>query len=190
MARDIVSEILGAGVAAIKTYLECAGPGFNEDSVSERSLSAFMALQLYKRSGLHTIPELFYTRIVDDLQMTVKEPERTRIANLRADIAIYDDSRQPVAVVELKVFSDGKDALPEFARDLHKGDPASLSRLIPIYATALICQTERRSLDEQKAWIEKGIGQSLSYSPAALTATGQGWEWCFGCAEQRQRNSN
>ena len=50
MNEAIVSEIPAAGVAAIRTYLECASPGFNEDSVSERSLSAFMALQLCKQT--------------------------------------------------------------------------------------------------------------------------------------------
>ena len=50
MNEATVSEIPAAGVAAIRTYLECASPGFNEDSFSERSPSAFMALQLCKQT--------------------------------------------------------------------------------------------------------------------------------------------
>jgi hypothetical protein len=189
---DVVSEILDVGMAAIKTYMECVGGGFNEDSVSERSLSALMALELYKQSGLHAIPEAPYTRIVDDLHMKIEEPERTQMVGLHADIALYHDNRQPLAVVELKIFSDGKDPLPQFARDLNKGDPMSLDRRIPIYAAALICETEHplRSLDDQKEWIERGIGQPLRYSPTEQTGTGQGWKWCFGSTERQNSNRN
>jgi len=187
-----VSEILDAGVAAVKTYMEWTGPGFNEDSISERSLCALMALQLYKRSGLHAIPEVSYTRIVDDLRRTIGKAERTQILGEFADIALYDENRQPFALVEVKIFSDGKDELRKFATDLHKGDPVSLDRRIPIYAAALICETEHplRSLDDQKEWIERGIGQPLRYSPTEQTGTGQGWKWCFGCTERQNSNRN
>jgi len=179
VTADLINK---AGVAAINTYLECAGAGFSEDSVSERSLSAFMALQLHNLAGLHAIPEVPYTRMVDDLQMKIEEPARAQIVGLRADIGLYD-SGQPVAVVELKILSCGSDALFEFARDLRKGDPVSLSKRIRIYATALICQTVGRSLDDQKVWVEKGIGQPLRYSSTEPTSTGQNWQWCFGCTE-------
>ena len=137
---------------------------------------------------MHAIPEAPYTRIVNHLHMAIEEPERTKILALHADVGLYDDNRRRTAVIELKIFSDGKDALDEIATDLHKGDPVSVGKQIPVYGAGLICQTEDRLLDEQKASIEKGIGQPLRYSSTESTGTGEGWEWCFGCTVAQNSN--
>ncbi|MCL5669743.1 MAG: hypothetical protein M1423_00340 [Acidobacteria bacterium] len=185
MDADTVSAIFNAGLVAVDNYRECYGPDFREDGVSERSLSAMMALQLHE-SGFNAPPEALYTQIVDHLHMPIDEAARTRIRQLRADIALYKDG-QPKAVIELKIISDG-DRLAEFARDLFKGDPVFLSERLPVYAVALICETKNRTLDQQKAWVDVSVGQPLSYSRTMLTSTGEGWKWCFGCARRGPSN--
>jgi hypothetical protein len=183
ITMDVPSAILDAGLLAVDTYITCAGQGISEDSVPERSLSAFMALHLQKILEIQTRLECPYTRIVEDLKMSADELSLTAIRQRTADIALYKNGL-PVAVIELKVFTDAKAALPTFAEDLIEGDPVHLSERVRVYAVALICQTKGRPLDEQKVWIERGVGRRVTYSRTMQTNTGEKWEWCFGCVER------
>jgi len=177
-----------AGLLAVETYITCAGPGISEDSAHEKSLSAFMALHLHHVLGIQARPECPYTQIVKDLDMSPDRLSLNAIQLLTADIALYENGL-PVAVIELKVFTDSKAMLPRFCNDLRKGDLVRLCERVPVYAVALICQTERRKLGEQKAWIERGVGRQLTYSQTQVTKTDsvsgeKPWEWCFGYVER------
>jgi len=191
MSSDFTQQILSAGVAAVEAYLKCAGPGFAEDSVGERSLSTFMAIELHNRYAMHAVPEARYTDLAKHLHIEMDKERKRSLLGLHADIALYDGGR-PVALIELKILSDGKDKLGELARDLKKGDPAKLSETIPVYAAALICQTEKqKTLDEQTRRVEQAAGRSMEYSvptPTIMpTDSAEKWHWCFGCVQRSDR---
>jgi hypothetical protein len=179
------STILAAGVSAVQSYVECAGAIAREDSIHERSLTAHLAMQLHRLSGLHAPTEVLYTRIIDDLGMAADPTTRILLELRSADIALYDDGK-PIALVEAKILSDGKRALPQFFSDLQKGDPVKLSERLPIYAVALVCETTSRNVEQQQEWIKKASGDlRLQYSEPVPTCTGETWKWFFGCASRQ-----
>lgn len=138
-------------------------------------------MYLHRLLGLRLTNEEPYTRIAKRLGVSDDEPMLLAVEQCKADIAVYDIER-PVAVIENKILSDGKRSLAAFAWDLRKGDAINLSKRVPVYAIALICETETGNLESQKQWIEQRLGRSLNYSKEEKTrAPDEYWQWCFGC---------
>ena len=136
---DIANQIFQATHNAISDYMDVSGIS-SEDAIPERSLSVHIAIYLHRLLGFCAPNEEPYTRIAKRLGVSDNDSSLLAVAQWKADIAIYDKEK-PIAVIENKIFSDAKRSLEAFAWDLRKGDPIKLSKRIPIYAVALICET-------------------------------------------------
>jgi hypothetical protein len=183
---DITREIFQATHLAIGDYMDVSGI-LSEDAIPERSLSDHMAIHLHSLLGLHAPNEEPYTRIAKHLGISNNDPSLLAVAQWKADIAIYD-KETPIAVIENKIFSDTKRSLEAFAWDLRKCDTINLSKRIPIYGVALICETAATTgdLKSQKQWLERSLNRSLSYSKTTHARADQRWEWCIGCTREWQ----
>jgi hypothetical protein len=175
---NISSQIFQAGRLAVDDYINVSGI-LREDAIPERSLSVHMAIHLHRLLGLRAPNEEPYTRIAKHFGISDGDPRLLQVEQWKADIALYDQNK-PVAVIENKILSDGKRSLSAFAWDLCKGDPVNLSERVPIYAVALICETETTNGDLK--WVERGLHRPLIYSEEICTrAPNETWKWCIGC---------
>jgi hypothetical protein len=174
---DFTKALLNAGLDAVKTYTDSAGID-REDDIPEKALSAHIALHLHQILGLHARIETLYTDIVTHLGMSPKTSALKKIEGRTTDIALYQ-RKTPVAIIEIKIFSDAKDPVDKFEEDLRKGDPVELSRHVPIHVVAMICETQTRDMKMQKQRIEAIIRRPIAYSPCQKSRSGEPWFWCI-----------
>jgi hypothetical protein len=175
---DLVQSLLEAGSKGLRHYLDCAGKN-REDAVPERGLCARIAIQLHETLELEAPIEEPYSDLIGKLGIPMDAPLNVLVEGLKADIAAYRKG-VPLAVIEVKVFTDTRDKIGDFARDLRKGDLFKLGDHVPILGLALICETRRR-LTAQIERIGKSMGMSLICSAPTQTRSGEDWSWCFAC---------
>jgi hypothetical protein len=103
---DISNAIVKYGTVAVLRYRKVAGL-LADDGLPEIFLGGVIACGIHDELHMNAHVERFYTAIVGDLGMQITPELVNSFGGYRADVAVYRD-RRPTAIVELKVFGDGK----------------------------------------------------------------------------------
>lgn len=177
---DISQAIVEGGTGAVLRYRTVAGIQ-QDNRIPEIFLGGFIASGIYDKLGLHAHVEHPYTVIANRLGTTITPDLLILMEGFKADVAIYADTK-PRAVVELKVFDDGKSAALIVAdRDKMRkltgrcSVEAYLGILITDASSGQTCSQRIRLLSDCLGSEFNRVGENQR----SIDGT---WEWCFASA--------
>lgn len=178
--KDLTGDIRRAGERAVKMYATMIGSALareqQEDGTPERFISSAMAIYLRREKGINVCVERDYEKLARQLRLRLGKRARTRLQNLRADIAVYDGGK-PAAIIEVKKLAYF-DVHKSVLGDLRKGDPGMLGRRLDVYAAIFVCETGKRDLRDQMERLEQKTGLRFE-PPKGVWSKSRKWRWGF-----------
>lgn len=184
---DLSQAIVKYGTEAVLRYRSVSGIK-QDSSLPEIFLGSFIACGIYDELKLHARTEVLYTDIASEHGVELSADLVRVIGGYRADIAVYQEDL-PMAVVELKIFNDGKSASSVLA---DRDKVAKLSKLcrVDTYLGALVTDIESGVLCTTRAQkLGKVLEQKSQVVGASQPSRDGTWKWCF-VSGQMQIQSN
>jgi len=180
---ELQRAICKAGTEAVLQGKEVWGIE-NVNELREEFLSALMAIHLHSALSLPARTEQLYTGLCDKFGIDVTVDVKKKIGGLRADIVIYESSKEnskPITLVEIKKFAEAGKSL-SISDDLRKDVAVLLKSRMKIYAGVLVCETTTEQIEKRQATLKNALLDGKIVFSAPVT-TSQNWQWCFACAE-------
>lgn len=176
---DFSQTIVRYGADAVQRYRILAEMS-RDNEMPEIFFGGYIASAMHDNLNVNGHVERRYTVIAKELGATVDAKVINSIGDYRADLAIYDKQR-PLAIVELKIFDDGKSVRPIIAdRDkMHK-----LSELcrVQTYLGVLVTDDVSGALCTDRA---NALGKALEHEFDSIgdpqNSTDGSWKWLFAC---------
>ena len=186
--EDLADVLNRAGTKAVHLYSEISSNA-QANEVPETYLSSMMATGIHELlPGYQVHVERPYTRIARDLGRNPDAMQALKIQGLKADIALYHLGT-PVALVEVKIFDEGRQPLGIVA-DLQKDAGIFSGSGLEIYAAVMVCETTDIRLDGRLGAIDQSMQTNLQERAVEPFLAGEKqtcdrWKWCFACARLR-----
>ena len=174
---DISQAIVEAGTDAVLRYGTVAGLQ-QDNRIPEIFLGGFIACGIYYKLGLHAHVEHPYTVIANKLGTPITPDLLLLMEGYKADVAVYADTT-PMAVVELKVFDDGK-RIASIAADRDKMRKLTERCRVEAYLGILITDVSSGQTCSQRIrLLSECLGSEFNRVGENQHSIDGAWEWCF-----------